>query len=98
MQKIAKREKATTGVDDNSVGSKKRGEQTKEGGDDGWPIDGRGTIRFYRLCKETKKETTHGMKEIECIPAHECLDEEEDAEEMRSFRNGSREEGTAVCE
>lgn len=38
------------------------------------------------------------MKEIECIPAHECLGEEEDAEEMGSFRNGSREEGTAVCE
>lgn len=38
------------------------------------------------------------MKEIECIPAHECLGEVEDAEEMGSFRNGSREEGTAVCE
>jgi len=38
------------------------------------------------------------MKEIERIPAHECLGEEEDAEEMGSFRNESREEGTTVCE
>ena len=34
------------------------------------------------------------MKEIECIPEHECLGEVENAEEMGSFRNGSREEGT----
>lgn len=38
------------------------------------------------------------MKETERIPAHECLGEEKDAEEMRSFRNGSKEEGIAVCE
>ncbi|KAG5344939.1 SPG17 protein, partial [Acromyrmex charruanus] len=38
------------------------------------------------------------MKEIECIPAHECLGEVENAEEMGSFRNGSREEGTGLHE
>lgn len=38
------------------------------------------------------------MRETERIPAHECLGKEKDVEEMRSFRNGSKEEGTAVCE
>jgi len=43
-------------------------------------------IGFARLVKRRRKGTMHGMKEIECIPAHECLGEVENAEEMGSFR------------